>query len=282
MDQIVVLKDGKISEIGTYEQLITSRGAFADFLIEQLQKEEENINDDDKEATSMSESEMESIKHQLEETLGKRDMHLKMKRAQKKQKNVKKIKTTSIGSLSDDDASYIRSVSDDTDSILSEASARMRKRRYSRQPSYQDQQLIIPEDGILSATSNNQSQSGEGQNKNRSTTNAIDNSKEFEVGKDLIEDEDAKVTSVGLDIYLYYARSAGFLFSFFGAFFYACFQVFTVSCNLWLSKWSSDEEATTDASKRNMYLTVYGGRLVFICNNLILHNLIYVHLRAMH
>ena len=280
MDQIVVLKDGKISEIGTYEQLITSRGAFADFLIEQLQKEEENINDDDKEATSMSESEMESIKHQLEETLGKRDMHLKMKRAQKKQKNVKKIKTTSIGSLSDDDASYIRSVSDDTDSILSEASARMRKRRYSRQPSYQDQQLIIPEDGILSATSNNQSQSGEGQNKNRSTTNAIDNSKEFEVGKDLIEDEDAKVTSVGLDIYLYYARSAGFLFSFFGAFFYACFQVFTVSCNLWLSKWSSDEEATTDASKRNMYLTVYGGRLVFICNNLILHNIIYVQFKA--
>ena len=280
MDQIVVLKDGKISEIGTYEQLITSRGAFADFLIEQLQKEEENLNDDDKEATSMSESEMESIKHQLEETLGKRDMHLKMKRAQKKQKNVKKIKTTSIGSLSDDDASYIRSVSDDTDSILSEASARMRKRRYSRQPSYQDQQLIIPEDGILSATSNNQSQSGEGQNKNRSTTNAIDNSKEFEVGKDLIEDEDAKVTSVGLDIYLYYARSAGFLFSFFGAFFYACFQVFTVSCNLWLSKWSSDEEATTDASKRNMYLTVYGGRLVFICNNLILHNIIYVQFKA--
>ena len=273
MDQIVVLKDGKISEIGTYEQLITSRGAFADFLIEQLQKEEENINDDDKEATSMSESEMESIKHQLEETLGKRDMHLKMKRAQKKQKNVKKIKTTSIGSLSDDDASYIRSVSDDTDSILSEASARMRKRRYSRQPSYQDQQLSIPEDGILSANSNNQSQSGEGKTKNSSITNAIDNSKEFEVGKDLIEDEDAKVTSVGLDIYLYYARSAGFLFSFFGAFFYACFQVFTVSCNLWLSKWSSDEEATIDASKRNMYLTVYGGKLAFIYNNLILQNL---------
>ena len=139
MDQIVVLKDGKISEIGTYEQLLSSRGAFADFLIEQLQKEEENMNDDEKEATSMSESEMESIKHQLEETLGKRDMHLKMKRAQKK--SVKKIKTTSIGSLSDDDASYLRPVSDDTDSILSDASARIRKRRYSRQISYQDQQL---------------------------------------------------------------------------------------------------------------------------------------------
>ena len=259
MDQIVVLKDGKISEIGTYEQLISSRGAFADFLIEQLQKEEENMNDDDKEATSMSESEMESIKHQLEESLGKRDMHLKMKRAQKK--SVKKIKTTSIGSLSDDDASYLRPVSDDTDSILSDASARIRKRRYSRQTSYQDQQLSIPEDGILSTTLSSHSASREVQNKVTNVNNDTDNKKEFEVGKDLIEEEDAKVTSVGLDIYLYYARSAGFAFSFFGAFFYACFQVFTVSCNLWLSVWSSDEEATTDESKRNMYLTVYGGKI---------------------
>ena len=37
MDQILVLKDGKISEIGTYEQLMHNRGAFAEFLIEQLQ-----------------------------------------------------------------------------------------------------------------------------------------------------------------------------------------------------------------------------------------------------
>ena len=92
MDQIIVLKDGKISEIGTYETLMSSRGAFADFLIEQLQKEQENMDDEDKEATSMSESEIESIKHQLEENLGKRDMHLKMKRAQRKQKNSKKVK----------------------------------------------------------------------------------------------------------------------------------------------------------------------------------------------
>ena len=164
----------------------------------------------------MSESEMESIKHQLEETLGKRDMHLKMKRAQKKQKNVKKIKTTSIGSLSDDDASYIRPVSDDTDSILSEASARIRKRRYSRQTSYQDQQLSIPEDGVLSTKQNNNS---EDRNNLTKKDNTLENKKEYEVGKDLIEEEDAKVASVGLDIYLYYARSAGFVFSFFGAFF---------------------------------------------------------------
>ena len=268
MDQIIVLKDGKISEVGTYEQLISSRGAFADFLIEQLQKEEENMNEEDKEATSMSESEMESIKQQLEETLGKRDMHIKMKRAQKKQKNNKKVKTTSIGSLSDDDLSYIKPVSDDTDSILSEASARIRKRKYSRQTSFQDQVASIPEDGILSTKSRRYQTSTGDTEPNKNQESSIENKKTYQAGKDLIEDEGAKVTSVGLDIYLYYARSAGFLFSFFGAFFYACFQVFTVGGNLWLSVWSSDVEATTDESKRNMYLTVYGGKL---CNNILIY-----------
>ena len=259
MDQIIVLKDGKISEIGTYETLISSRGAFADFLIEQLQKEQENMDDEDKEATSMSESEIESIKHQLEENLGKRDMHLKMKRAQRKQKNIKKVKTTSIGSLSDDELSYIRPVSDDTDSILSEASARIRKRKYSRQTSFQDQVISIPEDGILSSTSRRYQTSTEDTNQKKNQASSVDNKEKYQAGKDLIENEDAKVTSVGLEVYLYYARSAGFLFTFFGAFFYALFQVFTVSCNLWLSVWSSDVEATTNESKRNMYLTVYGG-----------------------
>ena len=263
MDQIVVLKDGKISEIGTYEQLISSRGAFADFLIEQLQKEEENMNSEDKDATSMSESEMESLKHQLEETLGKRDMHIKMKRAQKKQKSNKRIKTTSIGTLSDDDTSYIKPVSDDADSILSEASARMRKRKYSRQTSFQEKALTIPEDSILSTKSTRYQISQEDSQQKDVQAASTEIKKAYQAGKDLIEDEDAKVASVGLDIYLYYARSAGFLFSFFGAFFYACFQFFTVSCNLWLSVWSSDKEATTDESKRNMYLTVYGGKFQF-------------------
>ena len=37
MDQILVLKDGQISEIGTYEELMKNRGVFADFLMEQFQ-----------------------------------------------------------------------------------------------------------------------------------------------------------------------------------------------------------------------------------------------------
>lgn len=41
VDQIVVLKDGVISEIGSYKELLAQKGAFADFLMQHLEEEEE-------------------------------------------------------------------------------------------------------------------------------------------------------------------------------------------------------------------------------------------------
>ena len=75
MDQIVVLKDGKISEIGTYDELMNNRGAFAEFLIEQLQGQESG--------SSMSESEREDIRHKLEETLGTESLKVKLEGTRK-------------------------------------------------------------------------------------------------------------------------------------------------------------------------------------------------------
>ena len=87
------MKDGRISEIGTYEQLLASKGAFADFLIEQLQdqREEEdfdNAGDVDADETNeevvsvnggtLSEAEKEDLKAKLEKTIGKREMKKKM------------------------------------------------------------------------------------------------------------------------------------------------------------------------------------------------------------
>ena len=92
------MKDGRISEIGTYEQLLASKGAFADFLIEQLQdqREEEDdfdnnsapqgdvdVDDTNEEIVSvnggtLSEAEKEDLKAKLEKTIGKREMKKKM------------------------------------------------------------------------------------------------------------------------------------------------------------------------------------------------------------
>ena len=70
------MNDGRISEMGTYEQLLANKGAFADFLIEQLQEEE--MSDNETEASVMSEAEKDDLKAQLEESLGKKELKKKL------------------------------------------------------------------------------------------------------------------------------------------------------------------------------------------------------------
>lgn len=36
------------------------------------------------------------------------------------------------------------------------------------------------------------------------------------------------------------------------------FQTFSIGSNVWLSKWSSDQDAANDTGLRDMYLGVYG------------------------
>jgi energy-coupling factor transporter ATP-binding protein EcfA2 len=38
VDMIVVLKDGEVTEMGTYKQLLEKKGAFAEFLVQHLQE----------------------------------------------------------------------------------------------------------------------------------------------------------------------------------------------------------------------------------------------------
>lgn len=40
VDQIIVLKNGSISEVGSYQELLTNSGAFAEFLRNYLTEEE--------------------------------------------------------------------------------------------------------------------------------------------------------------------------------------------------------------------------------------------------
>jgi len=38
VDQIIVLKDGEITETGSYRELLTQKGAFAEFLLQHLEE----------------------------------------------------------------------------------------------------------------------------------------------------------------------------------------------------------------------------------------------------
>ena len=59
------MKDGRISEQGTYLELLAQEGEFAEFLIEYL------VEEGDKDLDPQTENELEDLKAELEKTLGK-------------------------------------------------------------------------------------------------------------------------------------------------------------------------------------------------------------------
>ncbi|XP_025986916.1 multidrug resistance-associated protein 1 isoform X3 [Solenopsis invicta] len=74
VDNIIVLKDGEITERGTYKQLLEKKGAFADFLVQHLQ-EVGNLHVDEG-----SEADLREIKQQLESTIGADELQQKLTR----------------------------------------------------------------------------------------------------------------------------------------------------------------------------------------------------------
>ncbi|KAI4481391.1 hypothetical protein M0804_009511 [Polistes exclamans] len=72
VDNIFVLKDGEITESGTYKQLMDKRGAFAEFLMQHLQE----VHTDDG-----SDADLNEIKQQLESKMSTQELQEKLTRA---------------------------------------------------------------------------------------------------------------------------------------------------------------------------------------------------------
>eukprot|EP00095_Tigriopus_kingsejongensis_P010546 maker-scaffold349_size200065-snap-gene-1.33 protein:Tk10546 transcript:maker-scaffold349_size200065-snap-gene-1.33-mRNA-1 annotation:"multidrug resistance-associated protein 1 isoform x1" len=96
VDNILVMKDGRISERGTYEELLSKQGDFANFLIQYLSEEGE------KEMDETAGSELEDLKQELEKTLGR-------ERVEKQMKLARSIKTTLSDLVSDDSDRMVHS-----------------------------------------------------------------------------------------------------------------------------------------------------------------------------
>ncbi|XP_067009700.2 multidrug resistance-associated protein 1 isoform X3 [Anabrus simplex] len=73
VDLIVVLKDGEVTEMGTYRELLEKKGAFSEFLVQHLQ---EVAGDDD-----AMEADLDELKQQLESTMGVEELQQKLVRA---------------------------------------------------------------------------------------------------------------------------------------------------------------------------------------------------------
>merc|ERR1719450_1625393 len=93
VDKIIVMKDGSISEIGSYQQLLNNKNEFSEFLIEQLQNDNETSDSD-------NERENDAIWKSIENTMGPTEIPLKRQHSRSSQKATKP-RTTSIGEISD-------------------------------------------------------------------------------------------------------------------------------------------------------------------------------------
>jgi ATP-binding cassette, subfamily C (CFTR/MRP), member 1 len=201
VDNIFVLKEGEVSEQGTYKQLLDKKGAFAEFLIQHLTEVNAEVED------------LEEIKAQLE-TVASEDLKAKFERA---------ISTTR--SRSDSQSSH-GELTRQSSTVSETGSGSLRRR-----------------------TPDKKSESPQKQTE-KAAQNGAQNQK-------LIETEKSETGSVKWDVYKHYLKSIGWTLSIATVILNMVFQSFSIGSNVWLSKWSNDNETATDTGKRNMYLGVY-------------------------
>lgn len=194
VDNIYVMKGGEVSESGTYSELLSKKGSFAEFLIQHIQ---ETATDDAED--------LDELKQKLESSIDDTDLRDKLERAiSHRSRSESQSETGSNGKLS-------RQNSESAEEVTG-----LRKR-------------------------------------------STDQGKEEEKEKDtLIEQEKAETGSVKWQVYKHYLRSIGMTLSIATIFLNILFQGFSIGSNVWLSRWSTDPEASNDTGLRDMYLGVYG------------------------
>ena len=223
VDQIVVMKNGTITERGTYRQLLDKKGEFADFLVQYLaEKEDEESGGGMTSSSTVSssrhesgsaattDSEIEELKLDLERSLGRRRLESQLSRSRSERSSV----TSGLTAIDRRFATVAGGTKKQTPAKRREASQASRG------------------DGVADITP--------------------------QVGEILIETERAEVGGVKWSVYSYYTKSVGYGASAIAIAFYIIYQGFSVGSNIWLSRWSDDPLATTDPGVRNMYLGVYG------------------------
>jgi ABC-type sulfate/molybdate transport systems ATPase subunit len=81
MDQIIVLKQGAVSEVGTYRELLEQKGAFADFLIQYLSEKGTTDADIVDAVDAESADVVMQIKQELESRIGTAELDRQLSRA---------------------------------------------------------------------------------------------------------------------------------------------------------------------------------------------------------
>ncbi|GFY69160.1 multidrug resistance-associated protein 1 [Trichonephila inaurata madagascariensis] len=242
VDTIVVLVNGQISEMGSYQELLAKKGAFADFLIQYLQ---ENVSES---AEQILPDELNLIQ-EIAATVGA---------PPELTRQLSKI--SDGGSDSDSVVKLKRGMS----LTSPEAGEGLRRRTKSQMDTPDKMSGNLRRDSIKKSTENLKKQT----------------SKSPVSGTNLTEKETMAVGSVKSSVYMDYIRSYGYWNFFYIVVGFTLLNGFSVGSSLWLSVWSNDSlnpDSASDTHLRDLRLGVYGalggGEVIFTFLTSIMTNL---------
>lgn len=248
MDNIIVLKDGMISESGTYRELLDRGKEFADFLIQYINEEEDKMLGQDTDT-------IEDVKKELAKKLGLDKLEVELGKARSrssgahsnisgyttgtierkiqpllKERPVFKVKTFSVFSKGVVDEAFVKnkSIQDEKTPL-----------KPGKPGGYGGLGSKIPRKDAVSGYSGGRQGKG------------------IRGGGDLMTLEKVETNAVANAVYRFYFNSVGILAVITIVLLSIMTQGLTIGTNVWLSVWSDDPDSA-EASIRNVYLGVYG------------------------
>ena len=186
-DKIIVMKDGKISETGTYKELLSKKGDFADFLIQHFSQAQ------DTEVEGLDEELADEIRKDLEITIGRETLESQIRE--------RKISESCEISNSAASLSSISSPLKNSSGNLSGSKSREtspKKRMSIRSSNQEAKDPTTRQDSVISA-----------EGKQNLNQNAVLNSKKVKASNTQYEAEKSETGKVSIYVYLYYLKSMG-------------------------------------------------------------------------
>ena len=258
VDNIVVLKNGQISESGTYKELLNRGKEFADFLIQYIQEEEDKILDKDKDT-------IENVKQELERKMGTKRLEAEIHKARSRSSiahsNISGYTTGTIEQkiqplLKEKTKRNFSSVFGKR--VVDEANVENKSihdEKNEKAPLLS--KLTADYGGQAGPRGREKGDRGVGGGRGGRGGRGGGGKRSGGEGGDLMTKEKLETKSVNIDVYTFYFNTVGIL-SVVAIFILALVtQVLTIGTNVWLSVWSDDPDSAVP-SVRDLYLGIYG------------------------
>lgn len=236
VDRILVMKGGRVSEEGSFRELLERDGEFSKFLVQYLAEANDQENAADVESTDLEE-----IKQQVERTIGREDFQRRISVARSTRSAVSDFASTVASSMFGGNQVTVKDKRE---------MEKLHKAQNKERGETYVQQSMNAEVSTLTV--------GKSSPEHNALAAAAAAAGAAAAGAQLIAEETAETGGVKWRIYKYFFRAMGWGFLAGTIFFYSVYQAFQVAANIWLSVWTSDPRAEYDESVQNMYLGIYG------------------------